>query len=453
MVKHNAIKINNTLFIISVLFLSLLINQCSTAEVIVIGAGASGISAAKELISLGHSVTILEGSNKIGGRIRTNYDHFGYAVEEGAMFYPKLPMTAWIEKILKFGLTRLVHVDWKKAKYILPNGKEIQNGVDKFAEMDKKFKDFIRENKEKYLDKTIKFILFDYIRKNKLTISFIEKMLLINIVKDNNISWNRKLRDVEYFMLTFNNDQPLQDYLSPDGYIKVLEKYAEGLKIKLNTKITAIIQDEQKIHLRDQNNKTFIADYAIITSSLGFLKQNLIKFYPPLSEEKQDLIKNSAFFIMNKIYVEFEEKFWDDNFHIFAHLKYPFNPLGHALNLHRVNNQNLLVFFITETQYEDIKKMSDIEIIEAVISSLQPHYPSVSIKIKKLFRTDWENDPFAFGSFTEMDSDGSQRKLFEKPEGRLIFAGEHTSPDLNAHVPGAHLSGLRAANQINELVK
>ena len=41
------------------------------ADVIVIGAGVAGLSAAKELIDNGCTVTILEASDRIGGRVKT----------------------------------------------------------------------------------------------------------------------------------------------------------------------------------------------------------------------------------------------------------------------------------------------------------------------------------------------------------------------------------------------
>ena len=40
----------------------------SEIDVIVIGAGAAGLSAAKELARLGHSYTVVEASHRIGGR-------------------------------------------------------------------------------------------------------------------------------------------------------------------------------------------------------------------------------------------------------------------------------------------------------------------------------------------------------------------------------------------------
>jgi len=41
-------------------------------DVVVIGAGVAGLTAAKQLVQAGYSVTLLEGRSRIGGRLYTN---------------------------------------------------------------------------------------------------------------------------------------------------------------------------------------------------------------------------------------------------------------------------------------------------------------------------------------------------------------------------------------------
>ncbi|MEY4482705.1 MAG: hypothetical protein RL693_157, partial [Verrucomicrobiota bacterium] len=55
-------------------------------RVIVIGAGVSGLAAANALKNAGLIVTVIEGRNRIGGRIHTDRSTFGVPVEIGAQF-------------------------------------------------------------------------------------------------------------------------------------------------------------------------------------------------------------------------------------------------------------------------------------------------------------------------------------------------------------------------------
>ncbi len=60
------------------------INKSSEIDVVVIGAGAAGLSASSELIKKGRSVLCIEAMNRIGGRCFTNHDIFGSPFDVGA---------------------------------------------------------------------------------------------------------------------------------------------------------------------------------------------------------------------------------------------------------------------------------------------------------------------------------------------------------------------------------
>jgi len=53
------------------------------ADVLIVGAGISGLSAAKEVVSKGKTVIILEASDGVGGRIRTDVHPEGYLLDRG----------------------------------------------------------------------------------------------------------------------------------------------------------------------------------------------------------------------------------------------------------------------------------------------------------------------------------------------------------------------------------
>ncbi len=58
-------------------------NTPTNPDVVIIGAGSAGLSAARRLIAQGKSVVIVEGANRIGGRAYTESDTFGVPFDHG----------------------------------------------------------------------------------------------------------------------------------------------------------------------------------------------------------------------------------------------------------------------------------------------------------------------------------------------------------------------------------
>ena len=65
------------------LVLSSLWTTATSLEVVVVGAGMGGLSAAKKLQESGHTVTLVEGRNRIGGRTWTSHE-LGFPTDLGA---------------------------------------------------------------------------------------------------------------------------------------------------------------------------------------------------------------------------------------------------------------------------------------------------------------------------------------------------------------------------------
>ena len=66
-----------------------------TSDIVVIGAGAAGIAAARILHSAGRDVTILEARDRVGGRVWTTFDLATFPVELGAEYVHGEHVATW----------------------------------------------------------------------------------------------------------------------------------------------------------------------------------------------------------------------------------------------------------------------------------------------------------------------------------------------------------------------
>jgi monoamine oxidase len=81
------------------------------ADVLIIGAGAAGLAAARELSVSGLKVIVLEARSRIGGRIDTHFDQF--PIELGAEFvHGKPPETLQIVERGKLTLQEVPNRHW-----------------------------------------------------------------------------------------------------------------------------------------------------------------------------------------------------------------------------------------------------------------------------------------------------------------------------------------------------
>src|SRR5205809_4375594 len=87
----------------------------NTSDVVIIGAGACGLIAARELLRKGKTVTILEARENSGGRIRTITDHeFPRRIEAGAEFiHGELPVTLSLLKDYNIAVQEMEGTFWQ----------------------------------------------------------------------------------------------------------------------------------------------------------------------------------------------------------------------------------------------------------------------------------------------------------------------------------------------------
>src|SRR6185437_3219265 len=98
-------------------------------DVIVIGAGASGLMAARELTKAGQKVLVLEARDRIGGRIHTINNDFSKPTEAGAEFvHGNLPVTLGLLKEGNIAYTTTEGENWQFKNNRLTNAESFMQG-------------------------------------------------------------------------------------------------------------------------------------------------------------------------------------------------------------------------------------------------------------------------------------------------------------------------------------
>jgi phytoene dehydrogenase-like protein len=125
-------------------------------DVVIIGAGATGLAAARILTAAGRSVLIVEARNRIGGRIHTLHDpKLNGPIELGAEFVHGRPEVTW-QLIRQAGLKaldlpfdhkRLVHGRLADMPHINSELKKVMAGLAHLGRHDRSFAQYLREER------------------------------------------------------------------------------------------------------------------------------------------------------------------------------------------------------------------------------------------------------------------------------------------------------------------
>lgn len=446
----------------TLLLITLLAFTCSNDEVdvIVIGAGVSGTTAAKTLAKAGLKVQVFEGRNRKGGRIYTDSTVFGYPVDFGAAWiHGKVGNPVYTNAVAN--ATTLLKFDFDDAGYLSTTIKLKDDTTtdDKYYAVGDAFRDYL----EKYTDKleddedvSVSVVYNAYVptlppKSKTETLVYLNNYLYFEFEGD----FASKIENLSG--KNFDTEERAGgDFLPIGGYWNLFEANSihNNIKYELNSKVIEINQVNSKPYITLADGTKHYANYILVTVPLGVLKKKIITFNPPLSEEKQHVINSLGFGTLEKVVVEFEKTFWDNEYSLFKILESPVKFLSYVINYCKISGKKTLIFLVAgeDKYYSSYYKATEEDFKNQIIATLSPLFPKATIKIKKVYWTKWHEDPFSFGSYSSYNVNSSSEMVdeFSKNEGSVYFAGEHTHKKDFETVAGAYGSGIRAAKQIIE---
>jgi len=417
-------------------------------DVIIIGAGASGLSAANYLQQNGKKVLVLEARDRLGGRIHdTVIKGFG-----------KIPLgAAWLHHkgehhILKNILDRL------KIKYVKESALSNSNNMIIYDADGKKLSDVDNKKMIKILYK-LPNLLYTNCKKNpNITITNSIKKILKKYNFGEDIVNSLINRSTEHCSLD-SNIMKCKNYdgWNPNGkiviggYKPLIDKLASNVKVLLNSVVVDIKQNKV-VTIKTKERKTYYSKRVISTIPLGVLKNKSVNFSPSLPIHKINALKNIVTGAHEKIFLSFPKVFWDPKVSVFHYSNRKNRGLCSQWQnvLYPSTGKKILY---TNLSGPDIKYVSKTnkELQEIAMNVLKKIFGKDIPNPDNIYVTRWHIDPFTMGgAHAHPNLNGTMKDLKKMGEsfGKIHFAGVDTSDTVTETVEAAILSGIRASKEI-----
>jgi len=447
-------------------------------KVVIVGAGTAGLAAGYELKRAGHTVVILEAQQRVGGRVHTLRSPFteGLYAEVGAMRIPRAHALT-MEYISKFGLkTNDFTMDNPNAYYYM-GGKKVRaseaNANPSLLGFDVSEKEKGRTSGQMYM-KAIQ-PLIDMLQKNEDAawdeiVAKYDQYSTREFLETND--WSEGM--IEMFGLLANQESVMNSSFlelfredSGNYYTNMVEiqggtdrlphSFLPELRdnIRFGAKMIAMDQSPDNVTIYYQTaagKLTETGDYAIITTPFPVLRH--VEVLKPFTRSKQRAIRQLHYDASAKILFQCKRRFWEEDDGIFGGGTLTDLPIRNLYYPDHGRETGRGIILASYTWSEDAQRWGSLKPDDRIVQALDD-VAEIHPQITKEFEVGaswmWHDDEFAGGAFALFDP-GQQTLLQDeivKPEGRIHFAGEHTSLH-HAWIQGAFESGLRAAVAIHQ---
>lgn len=433
-------------------------------RVLVIGAGMSGLIAARILKDTGFPVTVVDARSRLGGRIWTD-STLGGPCDLGASWIHgvnKNPLTCWCRN-LGIGICHIPH--GKTRLYKAGDSYRLSLGLWRAKRgLSRAVLAYLRAflasrsrmgRGQNPADTSLANVLYPVCRNPRLR--KIDRQMIwwfIGLVETINGAPAEELGILE-------QDAPeyWRSNAAPQGgFGNLIDNAAEGLDIHLDTIVERVAHGPHGVELLTSRG-SFWGDVAVVTLPVGVLRSGDVEFDPPLDHLKQDALSRIGYGgVLNKAAFRFSKRFWPPGHQKMASL--PTDGRDRATyhvwtDFSDMAGCPLLVGYASgERAVSMDQASSDEDICKVALSRLKQMFSAQHALPERHVLTRWFSDPWSRGSYSygAVESHVWDRQKLGEPLGnRLFFAGEATHAVHYGTVHGALLAGEREGRRIHRL--
>ena len=403
------------------------------ADVIVIGAGTAGLSAAAALQSAGKRVAVVESASHIGGRCFTDRTSFSAPFDRGGSWLhaanvnPLAPLAATLGLNLRSSQWRWDIIS--KAGRLLDDQERRQ-----FTRTHEEMWHQINVAGAGQQDQAISQVLPD-LQFADMTKHWVAQM---NGADADLVSARDSYRFVD-------GDG---DLLVDGGLGNLIALLHRPVPVVLDCPATKIDYSGPEVRV-DTAKGSLTAPCVICTVSTGVLQAEAITFTPSLPDRKQGAISQLPLGLLNKIGIEFDPAWVKAQ--TAETMDYQHREDGYCTFVLGVSGTNLGMGFVAGRFADLLEKEGAGAATDFCLQGLKSMFGNQITKyIRRTDETTWRADRHALGSYSYAVPGGADARavLAEPVNTQLYFAGEATMPGACATVHGAYLSGKDVAKKV-----
>lgn len=406
-------------------------------DVVIVGAGAAGLGAARACVRDGKKFVMLEARDRIGGRVYTDAS-LGAPYDAGAYYIHWAERNPWRTIASELGVALRDDRTIASGVWLsFENGKPIDRSSRR-----RQFGDLSRR--------------FDPDEGEVPDVSFTQRVadapellqgargLARMAVGDE----PERISALDYARLWEGDD-----LIAPQGYGALVQRFGAAFPVKLSTPVTHIRWDGRGVVVESPAGR-LTARAVIVTVPVGVLAAGAIRFTPELPALTQEGLGGLSMGALTKIGLRFDgnrfglpmnSNLWDEipgvggvNFEC-----WPFD-------------RNLIVALFGGDFARDVLAKGERAAVETMLDRLTAMLgPQVRAAFKGASVNGWATDPYAMGCYSHAlpGQAGARAKLAQPVGERIWFAGEATAAgdgDFGAAMTagGAYLAGEAAARAV-----